>query len=135
MAIQSMSLDPNAASYTDDQIVGKVNAASVQITRASSVAAAARPIADSEVTEAKINAGAVTEAKIGALAVSEAKIATSAVTSGKVASGAAKANLDAMADIDRGYIKTSPTTGQFKVISIERAADGKAKLDYDDVAV
>lgn len=100
-----MTLDPNAAVYTDDEIVGKVNAASAQITRAGSVAAAARPIADSEVTSAKL------------------------------ASGVAKTNLDAMADTARGYIKTNPTTGQFKVVSIERQADGKAKVTYDDVAV
>lgn len=115
MAIVQMYLDPNAATYTDDQIVGKVNSATAQITRASSVAAAARPIADSEVVEAKLGAGAV--------------------TSGKVASGVAKANLDAMTDTTRGYIKTAPTTGEFKVISLERGTDGKAKIDYDDVAV
>ena len=33
MAIQSMQLDPNATSYTDDEIVGKINAAGVGITR------------------------------------------------------------------------------------------------------
>ncbi len=105
MAIASMTLDPNAVAYTDDQIVGKVNTASAQITRASSVAAAARPIADDEVTSAKLDAGV------------------------------AKTNLDAMADTARGYIKTSPITGQFKIIAIERQADGKAKVEYDDVAV
>ena len=105
MAIQSMQLDPNAAAYTDDEIVGKVNTATAQITRASSVAAAARPIADAEVTSAKLD------------------------------TGVAKANLDAMADTARGYIKTSPTTGQFKVVSIERDSAGKLKADYDDVAI
>ncbi len=107
-AIQSMQLDPNAASYTDDEIVGKVNTASVQITRAGSVAAAARPVADGEVTSAKLDAGV------------------------------AKANLDAMTDTTRGYIKTSPTTGEFKVISIQRgtvALGTKLDVDYDDVAV
>ena len=33
MAIQSMELDPNATSYTDDEIVGKINTASDSITR------------------------------------------------------------------------------------------------------
>ncbi len=105
MAIQSMVLDPNAASYTDDEIVGKVNTATAQITRASSVAAAARPIGSGEVTNTEL------------------------------AASVAKANLDAMTDTARGYIKTSPVTGQFKVVSIERQADGKLKTDYDDVAV
>lgn len=105
MAIQSMVLDPNAQSYTDDQIVSKVNAATAQITRSGSVAAAARPLVDGEVASVKL------------------------------ASGVAKANLDAMTDTARGYIKTNPTTGQFKVVAIERQADGKLKTDYDDVAV
>lgn len=105
MAIQSFALDPNAQAYTDDQIVGKINTAAAQITRASAVAAAARPIAAGE------------------------------VGSTELAAGVAKANLDSMADTARGYIKTSPTSGQFKIVSIERQADGKAKIDYDDVAV
>ncbi len=105
MTIASLVLDPNAAAYTDDQIVGKVNTASAQITRAASVAAAARPIADAEVTSAKLD------------------------------TGVAKANLDAMADTARGYVKTSPTAGQFKVVAVERQADGKLKVEYDDVAV
>jgi hypothetical protein len=100
-----MTLDPNAGSYTDNQIVDKVNAATSQITRASSVAAAARPIASGEVGSAEL------------------------------AAGVAKTNLDAMTDIARGYVKTSPSTGQFKVIAVERDATGKLKVDYDDVAV
>ncbi len=104
-AIQSFTLDPNAASYTDNEIVGKVNAATDQITRASAVAAAARPIGSGEVSNTELVAGV------------------------------AKSNLDAMADTARGYIKTDPAAGEFKVISIERKADGKANIKYDDVAV
>jgi hypothetical protein len=40
-----------------------------------------------------------------------------------------------MSDTTRGYIKTSPTTGQYKVVALERQADGKLKVEYDDVAV
>lgn len=105
MAIQSFQLDPNAQAYTDDQIVGKVNTAATQITRAGSVAAAARPIAAGEVDNTTL------------------------------AAGTAKSNLDAMTDVARGYIQTKPVAGQFKVVSIERTADGKQKVDYDDVAV
>lgn len=105
MTIVSMLLDPNAQAYTDDEIVAKVNAATTNITRAGSVEAAARPIADAEVTSAKLN------------------------------EGVAKANLDAMTDVARGYVKTSPTAGQFKIIAVERQADGKLKVEYDDVAV
>lgn len=105
MAIATMVLDPNAAAYTDNEIVGKINTATANITRANSVDPTARPIADAEVTSTKLDAGV------------------------------AKANLDAMADIDRSYVKTNPLTGQFKVIAIERQADGKLKVEYDDVAV
>ena len=116
MALVKIVLDPNAApELTPDAVVAKVNAASVNISRASSVTAAARPIADSEVTETKI--------------------AASAITSGKVASGVAKANLDSMEDTARGYIKTAPISGQFPVITLEQKADGKIEVAVDDVAI
>jgi len=105
MAIQTLSLDPNAASYTDDQIVGKINSASTQITRASCVSTAARPIGTGEITNTEL------------------------------AAGVAKTNLDAIADTARGYVKTSPVSAQFKIISIQRAADGKLQASYDDQSV
>jgi len=105
MAIQTIELDPNATSYTDDEIVGKVNTASDNISRAGSVTAAARPLVDDEVTAAK------------------------------VADGVAKANLDAMAATARGYIQTAPTVGEFPVIGIKRDAGGKIDVSYDDVAI
>jgi len=104
MALQTMVLDPDAQTYTDDEIVGKVNSATANITREGSVEAAARPIEDLEVTNAKLSVGS------------------------------SKANLDDMDDTERGYIQTSPVTDQFKVVSIERAADGKMNVQYDDVA-
>jgi hypothetical protein len=115
MAIATFQLDPNAQSYTDDDIVGKVNTASANITRASSVDAAARPIAAGE--------------------VDSTELAANAVDNTKLASTAAKDNLDALADTSRGYIKTDATTGEFKVISLQREADGKLGIDYDDVAI
>jgi len=139
MAIQSMQLDPNAQSYTDDQIVGKVNTAAAQITRAGSVAAAARPIADGEVATAKIAAGAIKAkltAEVDGNKLTAAELAAAAgIANAQVAAGQAKANLDAMADIARGYVKTDPVVGQFKVISIERTAAGLMNAKYDDVPV
>lgn len=115
MAIVSMLLDPNAASYTDDQIVDKINLATTDITRASSVSAAARPLTVGEVGSTELAAGAVTNTEL--------------------AGTAAKDNLDALADTSRGYVKTNPTTGEFPVISIHRQADGKMDIEYDNVAV
>jgi hypothetical protein len=139
MALQTMILDPNAASYTDDQIVGKVNAATAQITRASCVAAAARPIAAGEVDATALAAGAI-KTKLGAEAdgnklVAASLAAAAAVAATQIAAGQAKSSLDAMTDTARGYIKTSPTTGQFRIVAIQRQADGKAAVSYDDVAV
>lgn len=114
MTIQTMLLDPNAASYTDDEIVGKINAASVNITRASAVSAAARPIVSGEVGATELAAGAVGTSEL--------------------ASGASKANLDAMSDTARGYIQTNPQTGEFPVIAIQRDANGKQAIEFDDVA-
>jgi hypothetical protein len=105
MAIQTMVLDPTAGPMTGDAIITAINAGSTAITRASSVSAAARPIGSAEVASANL------------------------------ADGVAKANLDAMADTARGYVKTSPVAGQFKVVAVQRQADGKLAASYDDVAV
>lgn len=114
MAIQEMELDPNAAAYTDDEIVGKVNAATANITRASSVDAAARPITAGEVDTTELADGAVESAKVD--------------------TGVAKANLDAMAELDRGYIKTEPQVGEFKVVSLQRKANQNLGAKYSDQA-
>ena len=115
MAILSFQLDPNAQSYTDDQIVGKVNTATANITRANAVDAAARPIAAGEVDTAELAAGAVDNTVL--------------------AVDVAAANLDAMADTARGYIQTNPLTGEFPVVSIQRDAAGLADINYDDVPI
>lgn len=105
MAIQTQYLDPNAASYTDNEIVDKINAASNAITRANAVSAAARPIAAAEITNTEL------------------------------ASSAAKDNLDGMSDTARGYIRTTPSTGQFPVVAIQRHTDGRTEIEHDDVAI
>ena len=50
-------------------------------------------------------------------------------------SGVAKANLDAMAGTARGYVKTLPAAGQYKVIAVQAKNNGKLLVDYDDVAM
>ncbi len=112
MAIEKVYLDPNATTYTDDEIVGKVNSATADITRAGSVDATARPIEAGEVGATEIAAGAVESAKLD--------------------TGVAKANLDAMADLDRGYILTRPVTGQKKVIALQTHSDDKMEVEQND---
>jgi len=104
-SIQSMLLDPNAPAFTDNQIIDKINAATNNITRAASVVAVARPLVAGEVTTVELDPTAI------------------------------KDNLDALVDITRAYLKTNPITGEFKITSIHRRADGKLELEYDDVAV
>jgi len=105
MAIVAFQLDPAAGAQSGDDIITAINGAAGTISRASSVSAAARPLAAGEVSNTEL------------------------------AGGAAKANLDALSDTARGYVKTAPTTGEFPVVSIQRDATGKLDVDYDNVAV
>jgi hypothetical protein len=139
MAIVNMVLDPNAVTYTDNQIVDKVNNASTTISRANAVTAAARPIAASEVGATELAAGAI-KTKLAAETdgnklVSASLAAAAGIVNAQVTTTLAKDNLDALADTARGYIKTGPTTGEFKVVSIQRDVNGKLDVDYDNVAV
>lgn len=115
MAIQSFQLDPNATSYTDDEIVAKINAATDDITRAGSVDPSARPIEVGEVGSDEIEDGAVTATDL--------------------ADDAARDNLRAMPDKDRGFVETNPVVGEFPVIAVQRDAAGKLDVEYDDVAI
>ncbi len=107
MAIATLTIDPGAAALTPDEHVAAINAATAVIDRASSVDPAARPIQTGEITVAEL------------------------------ASAAAKGNLDALADVDRGYIQTRPVaaSGDFKIIALKRTAAGLVEAEYDDVAV
>ncbi len=104
MGIETFTVDPGAEALTPDEVVAKVNAASADITRASSVSAAARPIeagevdsnelatdavtnpkvASSAIDSDEIAGGAVIEAKIGALAVTGAKVQFDAISGNRV---------------------------------------------------
>jgi len=129
VAIQSMQLDPNAQAYTDDQIVGKVNAASANITRAGAVEAAARPIAAGEVGATELADEPYTTAEQTKLAGVEDGAAADQT-------GAEVRDLIvALADVDRKIVITDPQSGEFKVVAVQRQAGGKLDVDYDDVAV
>jgi hypothetical protein len=118
MALQNLTLDPNAATYTGDQMLTAINGAT------GTIAAARRPLQASEVTSSILATGAVTASAI----------VTGTITSALLAAGVAKANLDAMAATARGYIQTSPTTGQYKVVAVQRDSAGKLQVTFDDVA-
>lgn len=128
MVIQTAKLDPNAQAYTDDEIVGKVNAAAVAITRSDAIDGAAL--------------GAVDLDDIGDSATRVAMSDAEKTKLGDVEEGATEDQTGpevrdlilAIADTERGLVTTDPTTGQFKVVSIERDPDGKFNLKYDDMA-
>ena len=106
MTLASFTIDPLAEVLTGDEIVAKINTdTTTVISKASVVAAAARPIEAGEVSNTEL------------------------------ASAAAKDNLDAIADTARGYIQTNPVSGEFPVIGIDRTALGLLEVDYDDVAI
>ena len=163
MAIQSMQLDPNAASYTDDEIVGKVNAAAAAITRADAIDGAAlggcdlddigegatnKHLTDTKDTKLTgIDAGAeVNPADLAALdAAADTKLggieagADVNPTDDEIVAGINAATDPitreaALSQDDLKIVKTNPTTGKFQVKNIHRAADGKLDIEYDDVA-
>ena len=107
MALATFVIDPAAAiPLTGDEIVAKINTDTVDpITRASSVSAAARPLETDEVSDVELTATA------------------------------AKDNLSAMADVDRGFVRTLPTSGEFPIINVQRDATGQLEVEYDDVAI
>ena len=105
MALATFTIDPNVSTLTDDEHVDAINAASNQITRASSVTAAARPIAADEVTDTELS------------------------------STAAQDNLNALTDVAREYVKTRPLSGEFPIVAIHRTAAGLVEVEYDDVAI
>ena len=114
MAIVKDYLDPNAASYTDDEIVGKVNAATANITKAGAIESTAL----SAITSDNIGEGTTNKYDTG--------VPLTAVQT--------KDAIVAMADDDREIVISRPTTGQFKVYAIQRHTDGKSEVERSDTA-
>lgn len=127
MVIQSAKLDPNAAAYTNNEIVGKINAATDPITRVDAIdgvalgAADLDDLADGETRKAMSD---TEKTKLGGIIAGAQPDQTGAEIRDLIV---------ALADVDRKIVITNPTTGQFKVVSIERDPDGKYNLMYDDV--
>jgi len=128
MAIQSMQLDPNAAAYTDDEIVDKVNAATANITRAGSIeGTAASALNSDDISEGSGNLYDTGE-PIPAL-TNEDVIDAINNASGSITREAA------LSQDDLNIVKTNPIVGEYPIKNIHRMADGKMDIEYDDVAV
>ena len=128
MVIQKVYLDPNAAAYTDNEIVGKINTATANITRASSVAAAARPIAAGEVGATELANEAFLTTEKTKLTGIEAS-ATADQTGAEIRDA-----IVALADLDRKILITRPAVGQKKIIAIQTHSDGKTEVEQNDAA-
>lgn len=103
MALATLTIDPGAAALTDDQHVDAINAASNQITRASSVTPAARPISAAEVTSTELSGTA------------------------------ARDNLKAMSDSSREILLTRPLSGENRIFALHRLSSGLVEVEYEDV--
>jgi len=172
MAKQSILLDPNAQAYSDDEIVGKVNAAAANITRANAVTSVAVDLSGKDTDDLAEGAGnkydtGVPPADLEALPdgstrkamlvaektkltgiedgaevnVGEEYTTTEATKLAGIEDGAKgdqtgaeiRDAVVALADVDRKIVITEPVSGEFKVISVQRDADAKVKISYDDV--
>lgn len=128
MVIQSAKLDPNAQAYTDDEIIAKINAAAVAITRTDAIDGAALGDVDLDDIGDSATRAAMSDTeqtKLGGIAVGAQPDQTGAEVRDLIL---------ALGDTERGLVITDPGSGQFKVVSIERDPDGKYNLKYDDVA-
>lgn len=147
MVKQSFLLDPNAQAYTDDQIVAKVNAAAVAITRVDAIDGTALGAVDSDdITEGvanKYDTGAP-PADLDELPDGTTRKAMAAAEKTKLAGIEDGAKDDqtgpevrdlivGIAETDRKIVLSEPSSGEFKIIAIQRDPDGKMKVEYDDV--
>lgn len=147
----SFSLDPNAQAYTDDEIVAKVNAAAAAITRVDAIDPASLGGVDlDDIGDGTVNKGYTDTEKTKLSGVAEGadvnvgeEFTTAEQTKLSGIDAGAKDDqsgaeirdaIVALADVDRKIVITDPVTDQFKVISLERKADGKMNVQYDDVA-
>jgi len=141
MAIQSMQLDPNAASYTDDEIVGKVNAATANITRSGAIDGTALSGVDTddigEGTSNKYDTGTppsttddLTEGSTNKYMVSDDGVVTAINNASSAITREAALSQD-----DLNIVKSNPAGGEYLVKNIQRDSSGKLDIEYDDTAV
>lgn len=148
MAIQEMELDPNAAAYTDDEIVGKVNTAVVNVTRENAIESAAVDLSGkdtddlSEGTGNKYDTGAppsdLEELPDGAtrkaMSDTEKTKLTGIEDNAKDDQSGAEIRdaIVGLPDLERKIIVTDPQAEENKIVSLQRKSTGKLGTKYDD---
>lgn len=139
MAIEKVYLDPNAATYTDDEIVGKVNTATANITRAGSIEGTAASALDSddigEGTSNLYDTGvpATDLADLDSVAASKLGNIEDSATADQTGAEVRDA-IVGLGDNDREILISRPTTGQKKVYAIQTHTDGKQEIEQSDTA-
>ena len=119
-----MVLDPNAASYSDDEIVGKVNAATAKVDSDQLQDGTVNKIY-SDTEKAKLSG--IDE---GAKVDQDGDNIISAIDAG----AASITREDALSQVDMKLVKSEPVVGQHKINYIVRKADGTMEADFEDVA-
>ena len=127
----SFQLDPNAAAYSDDEMVGKVNSASVQVTRASAVSADA--VADGTTNKAFTSSEQTKLANIedSATADMTGDEILSAINAGTLSLTRA----DVLDQDSLNIVKTNPQSGEYKITAVHRTSSGLLEIEYEDVPV
>jgi len=123
MAIQSMQLDPNAAAYTDDEIVGKVNAATAKVDADQLEDGTTNKVySDTEKTKLSgIDEGAKVD--------QDGDNIIAAIDAG----AASITREDALSQDDLKIVKTNPAVGEFPIKNIHKDVAGKMDVEFDDV--
>lgn len=129
MVKKSFVLDPNAQAYTDDEIVGKVNAAAVAITRADAIAGAALGAVNLDDVGDGETRLAMTNGEAAKLADIEAD-ATADQTGPEI-----RDLIVAITEMERKIVISDPQTGEFKILAVQRDSTGKMRIDYDDAPI
>jgi len=117
-----MILDPNAAAYTDDEIVGKVNAAAAKVS--------ADQVEDGTTNKAytgteKTKLGGIEE---NAKDNQDGDEIVSAINAG----ASAITREGALSQADLKLVKSKPITGEHRINFVVRKSDGKMEADYED---
>lgn len=139
MAIQSMQLDPNAQTYSDDDIVSKINSASTAISRAAAIDGASLSAVDSDdITEGTSNIfyPSADSTKLAGIEDSATADQTGDEMVTAIDAGSSSITREsALSQDDLKIVKTNPVAGEYNVKNIHRDSTGKLDVEYDDVAV
>jgi len=117
-----MVLDPNAQAYTDDEIVGKVNAATAKVD------------AD-QLQDGTVNKAYTDTEKTKLIGIDEgAKVDQDGdnIIAAIDAGAASITREDALSQADLKLVKSEPIVGEHRVNFLVRKADGKMEADYED---